>query len=82
MADGSVQPIAFASITPSKAERNYAQMEREALILSAYNYDLKYITGANDKEADMLSRFPVPGDVIDSNEEIYGLDYYLSLQKK
>ena len=40
-----------------------------------YNYDLEYFAGTNNKEADMLSRLPVPVDVIDPNEEIYGLDY-------
>ncbi len=33
MADSSVQPIAFALETLSKAEQNYAKMEREALAL-------------------------------------------------
>ena len=62
-----------------------ARLQRWALILSAYNYDMEYIAGANNKEADMMSRLPVHVDVIDPNEEIYGLDYcesYLSLQQK
>ena len=125
MADGSLQPITFASRTLSKVERNYAQLERAALalvfglkqfhkyfvgrsftlftdhrsllkilgskegvtslaaarlqrwalILIAYNYDLEYIAEAKNTEADMLLRLPVPVDVIDPNEEIYGLDY-------
>ena len=52
-----------------------ARLQRWALILSAYNYDLEYIPGANNREADMLSRLLVPVDVIDPNEEIYDLDY-------
>ena len=52
-----------------------ARLQRWALILSAYIYTLEYTSGVNNKEADMLSRLPIPVDVVDPNEEIYTIDF-------
>jgi transposase InsO family protein len=107
--DGQERPIAFASKTFSASERNYPQIEREALgiiygvkkfhkylygrkftlitdnepltkifapgkeipalsalrlqrwalILSAYQYDIQYRSSAENQNADVLSRFPI-----------------------
>ena len=52
-----------------------ARLQRSALLLSAYNYKLKFKSGVDNKEADLLSRLPIPMQVIDPNEEIYHVDY-------
>ena len=52
-----------------------ARLQRWALILSAYSYDLEYIQGVENVEADMLSRLPLPVTVVDENEKVYHIDY-------
>ncbi|CAH8565704.1 unnamed protein product [Dicrocoelium dendriticum] len=106
--DGTVRPVAFASRTLQPAEKNYAQLDKEALavvfgvkrfhqylwgnqfeiqtdhkpllsllgkergieqlnaprmvrwalLLSAYNYQIRYIAGPHNNVADALSRLP------------------------
>ena len=50
------------------------QLQCCALLLSAYNYELKFKSGVDNKEADLLSRLPIPMQVIDPNEENYHVD--------
>ena len=52
-----------------------ARLQRWVLLLSAYNCNLKFKSGVDNKEADLLSRLPIPMQVIDPNEEIYHVDY-------
>ena len=52
-----------------------ARLQRWAIILSAYQYQLEFTSGPSNVEADMLSRLPLQVDVIDPNEQIYGIDY-------
>lgn len=121
LSDGSEKPIAFASRTLSQAERNYPQIEKEALaiifgikkfhlylygskftlvtdhqpltrifgpktgipllaaarmqrwalVLSGYNYNIVYRTSADNANADLLSRLPVTGKVEVDPDENY-----------
>ena len=52
-----------------------ARLQRWALLLTAYHYKLKFKSGVDNKEVDLLSRLPIPMEVIDPNEEIYHVDY-------
>ena len=52
-----------------------ARLQRWAIILSAYDYDLEFTSGTIDQEADMLSRLPLPVEAIDPNEETYYVNY-------
>ena len=56
-----------------------ARLQQWALLLSAYNYKLKFKSGVDNKEADLLSRLPIHMQVIDPNEEIYHVDYWNQL---
>ena len=51
-----------------------ARLKRWVLILSAYEYNLEYMAGEENKEADMLSRLPMEVNVIDPNQELYHVD--------
>ena len=52
-----------------------ARLQRWAIVLSAYYYDLQFTPGINNQEADMLSRLPLPVEAIDPNEIAYHIDY-------
>ena len=52
-----------------------ARLQRWSLILSAYQYNLEYTSGVSNKEADLLSRLPIPVNVVDPNEQIYAIDH-------
>ena len=52
-----------------------ARLQRWALLLSAYNDKLKFKSGVENKEADLLCKLPIPMKVIDPNEEIYHVEY-------
>ena len=123
--DGTQRPIAFASKTLSKAQQNYAQLDREALaiifgldkfriylygrrftilsdhkplehilspraptptlaaqrlqrwaiMLSAFEYDLQHIPGVRNVVADALSRLPLPEEArdLEAEEAIYNI---------
>ena len=123
MDDGLDRPIAFASKSLSASERNYSQLEKEALAiifgikkfhqylygrkfvlltdhkpltvilgpkkgipvlaasrlqrwavqLSAYYYDIKYRSTDRNSNADMLSRFPLP-ERQDESENVFFME--------
>ena len=52
-----------------------ARLQRWAIVLSAYDYDLEFTPGINNQEADMLSRLPLPVEAIDPNEITYHINY-------
>ena len=52
-----------------------ARLQLWAIILSAYDYDLKFTSGTSNQEADMLSRLPLPVEAIDPNEVTYYVNY-------
>ena len=52
-----------------------ARLQRWAIILSAYDYDLGFTSGTSNQEADMLSRLPLPVEAIDPNEVTYYVNY-------
>ncbi|XP_043236344.1 uncharacterized protein K02A2.6-like [Amphibalanus amphitrite] len=71
---GADQPIAFASRSLTPAERNYSQLDREALAII-----FGFVPGREIANADGLSRlplpdtdgeFPVPADVVNLMEEM------------
>ena len=43
--------------------------------MSAYDYEIQYKPGVENKEADLLSRLPIPVEVIDPNEQTFNVDY-------
>ena len=127
MPDGTEHPIAFASPTLSPSERNYAQLEKEALslvfgikcfhqylygrkftlvtdhkpllailgpkkgipplaaarlqrwavLLSAYTYDIRYKSTVAHSNADGLSRLPLPIDMKEGESQKASL-YFVS----
>ena len=52
-----------------------ARLQRWALILSSYNYQLEYVPGVTNAEADMLYRLPISVNVIDHHEQLYRNNY-------
>ena len=52
-----------------------ARLQRWALILSAYKYDLMYLMGEENQEADLLSRLPLQVHIVDANQELYHLEH-------
>ena len=48
-----------------------ARMQRWALILSAYQYSIEYISGTANNCADCMSRLPLPGQSLDSAEKVH-----------
>ena len=52
-----------------------ARLQLWALILSSYNYQLEYVPGVTNAEANMLPRLPIAVNLIDQDEQLYRIDY-------
>jgi hypothetical protein len=52
-----------------------ARLQRWALILSAYDYQIKYRPCEANAEAEMLSRLPIAVELIDPNEKLYWIEH-------
>ncbi|KAJ8877345.1 hypothetical protein PR048_021799 [Dryococelus australis] len=64
--DGVEKPVLFASITLTPTQRNYSQLDKEALALlkGVYTYTIEYRKSSQMCPADTLSRLPVADELI------------------
>ena len=52
-----------------------ARLQRWAIVLRAYEYDLEFTPGINNQEADTVSRLPLPVEAIDPSEITFHINY-------